>query len=69
MLKWLKILSMDQSRIITGQDKVNGAVLLKKTDYIEKMEHLLQDYSKFRKVETDLLKAVMKYEDRNIWLT
>ena len=29
------------------------------------MEHLLQDSSKFQKVETDLLKAVMKYEDKN----
>ena len=47
MLKCLKTLSMDKSIIITRPDKGNGVDLLNKADYIEKMEHILQDSSKF----------------------
>ena len=64
---------MDQSIIITRPDKGKDVVLLNTKHYTlntkQKMEHLLQDSSKFQKVETVLPKAVMIYDDRNNRLT
>ena len=65
MIKCLKNLSSDKAIIITRPDKGNGVVLLNKIDYITKMENILQDSTKFTRVETDVLKAIFKYEDRN----
>ena len=50
--------------VITRPDKGNGVVLLNKTDYLEKVSSVLQDTSKFQKVDGDPLKIIFKLEDK-----
>ena len=63
--KALKSLSKDKSLVITRPDKGNGVVILDKNDYITKVSAVLQDTSKFQKVE-DLqpLTIIFKQEDK-----
>ncbi|CAF1656456.1 unnamed protein product [Adineta ricciae] len=46
-------LSKDPSIVITRPDKGKGVVLINRTDYIEKLEEILSDTSKFRLVDKD----------------
>ena len=61
----LKKLKSDESIVICKPDKGQGVVLLDKTDYIEKMQDILNDHNKFMKVDSsDLLLHTLRQEDR-----
>ena len=54
-LSALKKLSRNRNIVILRPDKGNGVVILNRVDYINKVESLLSDTSKFKKLDTDLL--------------
>ena len=60
----LKSLSSDPSIIISKPDKGSGIVIMDRTSYIEKVNTILQDSTKFEKVSADLYKTLIKDEDR-----
>lgn len=62
--KALHSLKNDKSIIITKPDKGNGIVVLDKSVYIEKMNCILNDQSKFCKVLGDTFSLILKCEDR-----
>ena len=62
--KGLKYLMEDKSIVITRPDKGNGVVILDKGDYTGKVETILSDTSKFRKLNCDLFKLTIRKEDR-----
>ena len=63
--KVLQNLAKDSSIHITRPDKGRGVVILDKTDYIEKAEHILKDPTKFEKlIHTDAQKLTIKLEDK-----
>ena len=64
-MKALHSLSRDKSLVITRPDKGNGVVLLDKSDYISKVNTVLEDSTKFQKVEGEIpLKLVFRQEDK-----
>ena len=50
--------------MILRPGKGNGVVLLDRTDYLEKVEKLLSDTSKFKKLDTDILDLCLERENR-----
>ena len=60
----LKMLSREESIVIIRPDKGNGIVILDKTNYIEKMMEILNDYQKFEKVEDDTFAILLRCEDK-----
>ena len=52
-LTGLNELKQDRSIVIMKADKGNAVVLLKKADYFDEMERMLQDTTKFRKLTVD----------------
>ena len=52
-LEALLKLSRDDTIIVSSPDKGHGVVIMNKSDYIAKMNVILSDQSKFKKVETD----------------
>ena len=54
----------DKNIIILKPDKGNGIVILNKTEYIQKMEDILDDRSKFQILKEDWLKEIIKQEDK-----
>ena len=62
-IKTLINLSKDPSIIISRPDKGRGTVLLDKSDYIEKMNSILSDSSKFILINEDIFKLNIKLED------
>ena len=59
-------LSKDQTIIILRPDKGNGVVILNRIDYDEKINNLLADQTKFKKLDTntDKLKLILKLEGK-----
>ena len=55
--KVLKKLRNNQDLIITRPDKGNGVVILNRKDYIEMMNDILKDVSKFRMLDNDVTVA------------
>ena len=62
----LRNLSKNKNIVILRPDKGNGIVILNKIDYINKVETLLLDVSKFRKLDTDVLDLCLKREGKLI---
>ena len=62
----LRNLSKNKNIVILRPDKGNGVVILNKMDYINKVETLLLDVSKFRKLDTDVLDLCLKREGKLI---
>ena len=61
----LRNLSKDKSLVICRPDKGLGVVLLDKNDYVNKMYNILNDTSKFKKIEnTDPLLYTLRNEDK-----
>jgi len=60
----LRSLAQDRSLYVTRPDKGNGIVILNRNDYIEKITQIVDDYSKFRKVEDDEKKLIIRLEDK-----
>ena len=63
-LKALFALKNDLSITITRPDKGKGAVVLDKTDYINEVETILADTSKFTPVSEDAFKVITRAEDK-----
>ena len=63
-LEILKNLGRDNSIVITKPDKGRGVVVLNKTDYIEKMNVILSDKSKFEETLKDPIKINNSIEDK-----
>ena len=64
LISSLKELSSNKNLIITHPDKGNGVVILNKTDYIKKMNDILEDETKFLQSDADLFTTLLKYEDK-----
>ena len=61
----LKSLGTNSDLVITKPDKGNGVVLLDRTSYIAKMDHILSDSSKFKPIDsTNWYKLIFKTEDK-----
>ena len=63
-LKALKELSKDENIVILKPDKGNGIVLLNKQDYINKVNVILNDSSKFEIIHNSAIKLVHKLENK-----
>ena len=63
-LQLLKALGKDKSLVISKPDKGKGVVLLDKKDYVEKMNTILKDKSKFRKSNVNVFDYIVKLEDK-----
>jgi hypothetical protein len=62
--KILKNLSNDGSIYITRPDKGAGVVILNREDYVKKVEDIINDRTKFKKMESEEKKLVVKLEDK-----
>ena len=65
-LSALKKLSRNKDLVIVRPDKGNGIVILDKLDYINKVELLLSDTCKFKKLNEDILDLCCKREGQLI---
>ena len=65
-LSALKKLSRNKDLVILRPDKGNGVVILNRIDYINKVESLLSDASKFKKLDIDMLDLCLKRENKLI---
>ena len=65
-LSALKKLSRNKNLIILRPDKGNGVVVLNRIDYINKVESLLSDASKFKKIDIEILDLCLKRENKLI---
>ena len=57
-------LKKDKNLIITKPDKGRGVVILNKVDYVHKTNEILNDETKFKKVNGDCFKIILKLEDK-----
>ena len=60
----LKSLRSDNSIIITKPDKGRGTVVMNKKDYINKVENILNDTTKFKQITEDTFKFITRLEDK-----
>ena len=60
----LNIFSQNKDIIRTKPDKGSGVVILNKYDYIDSMNKIISDFSKFVVVDESLTKFAMKVEDK-----
>ena len=60
----LKNLSNNPDIIITRPDKGRGTVLLNKNDYVQKMDEILNDTTKFTKIGNPTFQLIFKQEDK-----
>ena len=60
----LRKFASDKSTIITKPDKGRGVVILDRSSYVEKMETILNDRSKFVVMSEPILKTIRKVEDK-----
>ena len=63
-LELLKQLSLNDGLVITRPDKGKGTVILKKEDYIDKMNAILTDHSKFEYIGSPSFQSIFKVKDR-----
>lgn len=63
-LRELKLLKNDPSIIITKPDKGRGAVILDKAEYINKIDTILSDRSKFALLKDDVYKIILSLEEK-----
>ena len=62
----LRNLSKNKNLVILRPDKGNGIVILNKSDYISKVELLLSDSCKFKKLDADVLDLCIEREGQLI---
>ena len=60
----LKSLKADKSIIVTRPDKGRGTVILDKHEYINKVEEILNEKTKFKRILEDPFKYITKIEDK-----
>ena len=63
-LKVLDNLKKDKNLHVTRPDKGKGIVTLNKVDYLNKTKEILDDDSKFEKINNDWFKTILKQEDK-----
>lgn len=63
-LTLLKSLGGDNSIVVCRPDKGRGVVLMDKTDYNNKMDAILSDHTKFKKMDIDMFKLSLQQEDK-----
>ena len=63
-VKVLKNLSNDESIIVTKPDKGRGVVIMDKQDYLDKTEGILGDVTKFKELNDDWFKCILRLEDK-----
>ena len=61
---FLKKLGSNKDFIITRPDKGDDVVLLKQRDHVSKMKHLLQDFTKFTKIDEHWVNILSKYQEK-----
>ena len=62
----LNKLCRNKDLIISGPDKGNGVVILNLQDYVSKVTSILEDLSKFRPLDFDILELCQKRENKLI---
>ena len=60
----IKSFAADKSIVVSKPDKGRGVVILDKSDYINKMDTILSDSSKFKLVSTTVSQTITKLEDK-----
>ena len=60
----LRRFASDKSLVITRPDKGRGVVILDRPSYVEKMETIVSDHSKFSIVTDPILKTIRQVEDK-----
>ena len=60
----LMAFASDKSLIVTKLDKGKGVVILDRSSYIEKMDTIVNDRSKFTVVADPILKTIRQVEDK-----
>ena len=63
-IKVVKNLAENKDLIICKPDKGNGIVLLNKNNYVEKMQEILADGTKFSPMSNDAYSYILKHEDK-----
>lgn len=63
-LATLKSLSSNKNIVFLKPDKGNGVVILNKSEYVNKMNSILCDNSKFKPINKDLFKLIISLEDK-----
>lgn len=63
-LKVLRALKADDSIVICKPDKGRGVVIMNKTDYVSKLKTVLSDVSKFKILDVDVFKCILRIEDK-----
>ena len=65
IISCLRDLSKNEDLIVSKPDKGNGIVLIRKEDYLSKMNDILLDPTNFSKVKQDLYPTLLKHQDKN----
>ena len=60
----LRNFASDKSRIVTRPDKGKGVVIIDRSSYVDKLETILNDRSKFVVVSEPILKTIRQVEDK-----
>ena len=60
----LKTLKSDKTIVITRPDKGKGTVILDRTEYVQKVEAILKDKSKFRLITESAFSFITRVEDK-----
>ena len=64
-IRTLKLLGNNKELIINRPDKGNGVVILRKRDYVSKMNDILKDHTKFEKcIHPDIFQLNLRLEDK-----
>ena len=60
----IKNLRKDENLVFSRPDKGRGVVIMNRADYIEKINYILSDSSKFMKIKADIATHILKLEDK-----
>lgn len=64
MISTLRNLSKDKTIVIMKPDKGNGIVIMNKEDYHNKMQDIISDTTKFKIINEDWFKVILRHEDK-----
>ena len=64
LISTLQNLSKDKNIVIMKPDKGNGIVIFNKFDYTKKMEEIISDSTKFKIINEDWFRVILRQEDK-----
>ena len=64
LISTLQNLRKDKNIVIMKPDKGNGIVIFDKSDYTTKMKEVISDTSKFKIINEDWFKVILRHEDK-----